>query len=77
MKILIFRCSFIILVKILSCLQKPDKIILGIDPGTGLAQGGGGEVNAGDIVRLPGVNAPVVQTTNEDGPRVPEGVEVQ
>jgi crossover junction endodeoxyribonuclease RuvC len=34
MKILLFRCSFINLVKIQSCLQKPDKIILGIDPGT-------------------------------------------
>lgn len=34
MKILIFRFSFINLVKIHSCLQKPSKIILGIDPGT-------------------------------------------
>ncbi len=34
MKILIFRFSFINLVKIQSCLQKPAKIILGIDPGT-------------------------------------------
>ena len=34
MKILIFRFSFINLVKIHSCLQKPTKIILGIDPGT-------------------------------------------
>lgn len=34
MKILIFRFSFINLVKIQSCLQKPSKIILGIDPGT-------------------------------------------
>jgi crossover junction endodeoxyribonuclease RuvC len=34
MKILIFRFSFINLVKIQSSLQKPDKIILGIDPGT-------------------------------------------
>ena len=33
-KILIFRCSFINLVKIHSSLQKPAKIILGIDPGT-------------------------------------------
>lgn len=34
MKILIFRCSFINLVKIHPSLQKPAKIILGIDPGT-------------------------------------------
>ena len=34
MKILIFRFSCINLVKIHSCLQKPVKIILGIDPGT-------------------------------------------
>jgi len=34
MKILIFRFSFINLVKIQPCLQKPSKIILGIDPGT-------------------------------------------
>lgn len=34
MKILIFRCSFINLVKIRPRLQKPVKIILGIDPGT-------------------------------------------
>ncbi len=34
MKILLFRFHFINLVKIQSCLQKPDKIILGIDPGT-------------------------------------------
>lgn len=34
MKILLFRFSFINLVKIQSCLQKPFKIILGIDPGT-------------------------------------------
>jgi crossover junction endodeoxyribonuclease RuvC len=34
MKILIFLVNFIILVKILCQLQKPPKIILGIDPGT-------------------------------------------
>jgi crossover junction endodeoxyribonuclease RuvC len=34
MKILIFRRSFIILVKIQCRLEKPFKIILGIDPGT-------------------------------------------
>jgi crossover junction endodeoxyribonuclease RuvC len=34
MKILIFRFSFINLVKIHCCLQKAAKIILGIDPGT-------------------------------------------
>jgi crossover junction endodeoxyribonuclease RuvC len=34
MKILLFRDSFINLVKIHPCLQKPSKIILGIDPGT-------------------------------------------
>ena len=34
MKILLFRFSFINLVKIHCCLQKPPKIILGIDPGT-------------------------------------------
>jgi crossover junction endodeoxyribonuclease RuvC len=34
MKILLFRPSFINLVKIHSCLQKPAKIILGVDPGT-------------------------------------------
>ena len=34
MKIFVFRFSFINLVKIHSCLQKTDKIILGIDPGT-------------------------------------------
>jgi len=34
MKIFVFRPGFINLVKIHSRLQKPDKIILGIDPGT-------------------------------------------
>lgn len=34
MKSLLFRFSFINLVKIQCCLQKPAKIILGIDPGT-------------------------------------------
>ena len=34
MKSLLFLFSFINLVKIQSCLQKPPKIILGIDPGT-------------------------------------------
>jgi len=34
MKVLIFRLSFINLVKIHPCLQRPSKIILGIDPGT-------------------------------------------
>ncbi|MBP6214825.1 MAG: crossover junction endodeoxyribonuclease RuvC [Chitinophagaceae bacterium] len=50
MKILIFRFSFINLVKIHPCLQKPVKIILGIDPGTivmgyGLITVKGSEVN--------------------------------
>ena len=50
MKILIFRFSFINLVKIHPCLQKPVKIILGIDPGTivmgyGLITVKGNEVN--------------------------------
>lgn len=50
MKILIFRFSFINLVKIHPCVQKPVKIILGIDPGTivmgyGLITVKGSEVN--------------------------------
>lgn len=43
------------------------------DGSSGLENGGGGEVNAGDIVRVPGVNQQVVQTTDDFGPRVPVG----
>ena len=52
----------------------PQQLPLGIDPSTGLAQGGGGGADLAQ--RVPGVGMPVVQTTNEDGPRVPEGIEV-
>lgn len=50
MKIFVFRFSFINLVKIHPCVQKPVKIILGIDPGTivmgyGLITVKGSEVN--------------------------------
>ena len=50
MKILIFRFSFINLVKIHCCLQKPAKIILGIDPGTLVMGYGIIEINGSSIV---------------------------
>lgn len=48
----------------------------GVPPGTGVAQGGGGMPDADDMVRLPGVNSPVVQSTTEYGPSVPEPTEI-
>ena len=51
MKILIFRFSFINLVKIHCCLQTPAKIILGIDPGTLVMGYGIIEIN-GSIITL-------------------------
>ncbi len=51
MNILIFRFSFINLVKIASSLQKPAKIILGIDPGT-LMMGYGIIEITGSVVKM-------------------------
>jgi hypothetical protein len=50
----------------------------GIPPGTGQA-GGGGRSNPlapSNVVRQPGVNQAVVQTTGEEGPNVPETAEL-
>lgn len=54
----------------------PGDLQMGTDPQTGMANGGGGAAlgNPQDVVRQPGVNMPVVQSTNEYGPTVPEGV---
>ena len=52
----------------------PAEIPMGIDPATGLAMGGGGEVGAPDMVRLPGVGmSPAGPSTSDFGPTVAEG----
>lgn len=53
-----------------------EQAAMGAPPETGLAGGGGGSnpLAPANVVRQPGVNMPVVQTTGEFGPNVPEGV---
>lgn len=50
----------------------------GVPPETGRAGGGGrsNPLSPANVVRSPGVNMPVTQTTSEDGPNVPEPAEL-
>lgn len=56
--------------------QPPIPIPMGPGPETGLVGGGGAQPTIDQIVRLPGVNAPVVQSSREFGMPVPEPAEL-